>query len=71
MNLTPVVGDTWTKPGESGFLEVISVDKTTVRMRRDDYEFTIPLTEYPDLAAATVRNGGRLERTETEDFIFE
>lgn len=71
MNLNPIAGDRWTKPGETGELEVLGVRGDKVMMRHDGYEFTNTLTDYLALAAATVRNGGTLLRTETEDCLFE
>lgn len=67
MNLIPEPGDRWTRPGEPD-LTVLSVKSGKVTLSRGG---TIPLTQYLELAAATIRNGGSLHRTETEDPYFE
>lgn len=69
MNLNPVAGDRWTRPGEDD-LVVLGVTSKGVKTNRGH---AVPLSEYLKLAEATVRNGGILHRTEieTEDCLFE
>lgn len=64
--LYPITGDRWTLT-----MEVLSVTGNTVTLSRGTKELKLTLTEYRDLAAATVRNGGELVRTEPEEIGFE
>lgn len=70
MSLHPVTGEYWTRPGEDP-LRITQVSKTKVFISRGTHNFSLPISEYLTLAAASQRRGDTLHRTETEDPMFE
>ena len=71
MNLHPVAGDRWTRKGKPEIV-VKEVSDHGVLMTYGGAKLPwLALDDYLALAAASVKHGDTLHRTETEECLFE